>query len=125
MTTIKDKFPSEEEAQELGGESDGFIFKTAFAGATLENSYDMIKAFLLEQGFTKIPLPKDAKELIKFKLSTRNKQILLFEENGYIHNPIKILFPINNRNKRTLFLEIYNENAPNNLLRFHGKMDND
>ena len=81
----------------------------------------MIKAFLEEQGYGEIPIPKDEEELKLFRLQTRNKQILLFEDNGYVHNPIKILFPPNRRNKRTLTLCIYNEADPEHLLKFHRK----
>lgn len=108
-------------ASELGGESDGLVFRTAFGGASLEKSYEMICAFLQEEGYEDVPLPKDADELNKFRLNTRNQQVLLFEDNGYVHNPIKILFPNDRRKKRVLLLEIYNEKAEGHLLRFHGK----
>ena len=79
----------------------------------------MICQFLEEEGYGDIPRPKDAKELQLFRLPTRNKQILLFEENGYVHNPIKILFPVDGRKKKTLILCIYNEADPEHLLKFH------
>ena len=46
-------------------------------------------------------------------------RILLFEDNGYVHNPIKILFPIDRRKKTTLILCVYNESDPEHLLKFH------
>jgi len=118
--SIKEHFPANGEVY-IGGESDGYEYKTIFAGMSLKHSYEMVQAFLKEEGYGAIPLPKDAAELAMFRLKTRNKQILLFEDNGYVHNPIKILFPSNNRNKRTLLLCIYNEQDPEHLLKFHRK----
>ena len=105
----------------MDGESDGYEYKTTFAGSNLKHSYEMIKAFLQEQGYENVPIPKNVDELKLFRLQTRNKQILLFEDNGYVHNPIKIIFPSNRRNKRTLTLCIYNEADPDHLLKFHRK----
>ncbi len=119
-TSIREDFPTVKEAY-MGGDSDGYEYKTTFAGSNLKHSYTMIKAFLEEQGYGEIPIPKDEEELKLFRLQTRNKQILLFEDNGYVHNPIKILFPPNRRNKRTLTLCIYNEADPEHLLKFHRK----
>lgn len=103
----------------MGGESDGWEYKTTFAGSNLENTYEMVRLFLEEEGYEDIPLPKDAKELELFRLQTRNKQILLFEDNGYVHNPIKILFPLDARQKRTLILCLYNEADEQHLVKFH------
>jgi hypothetical protein len=103
----------------LGGESDGYEYKTTFAGSSLEHSYEMIRQFLREEGYKNIPIPKDTSELKLFRLSTRNKQILLFEDNGYVHNPIRILFPTDGRKKKSLILYIYNEADPQHLLKFH------
>lgn len=103
----------------LGGESDGWEYKTVFAGTKLEYTYEMVRQFLIEEGYENIPLPQNAEELKLFRLNTRNKQILLFEDNGYVHNPIKILFPIDRRKKNTLILCLYNETVENHLLRFH------
>ncbi len=117
---IKERFPLAGEAY-MGGESNGYEYKTIFAGMSLKHSYEMVQAFLIEEGYAGIPLPKDAEELSHFRLKTRNKQILLFEDNGYVHNPIKILFPSNRRNKRTLILSICNEQDPEHLLKFYKK----
>ncbi len=106
----------------LGGTSDGYVYRTAFAGATLAHSYDMVRSFLTEEGYADLPLPADIAELRRFRLPARNRQISLFDDNGYVHNPIKILFPLDGRQKRTLILEVYNETAPGHLLRFHKKM---
>ena len=46
----------------------------------------------------------------------------MFEDNGYVHNPVKILFPNDGRKKNTLILQLYNELAPKHLLRFHRKL---
>lgn len=103
----------------LGGESDGWEYKTVFAGSTLAHTYDMVKQFLQEEGYEDVPIPKSATDLLLFRIQTRNKQILMFEDNGYVHNPIKILFPIDQRKKRILILCVYNENKSNHLLLFH------
>ncbi|MEM0995361.1 MAG: hypothetical protein AAGI49_20175 [Bacteroidota bacterium] len=106
-------------ADYLGGESDGWEYKTTFAGNNLAATYEMVQQFLAEEGYEDIPLPRDEKELSLFRLQTRNRQILLFEDNGYVHNPIKILFPIDRRKKRMLTLCLYNEALEDHLLRFH------
>jgi len=103
----------------LGGECDGWEYKTVFAGTKLEHTYEMVRQFLMEEGYENVPLPQNAEELKLFRLNTRNKQILLFEDNGYVHNPIKILFPIDRRKKNTLILCLYNEAVDKHLLRFH------
>ncbi len=115
---LREDFP-EFGSDYLGGESDGYEYRTVFAGARLQQSYDMIRQFLKEEGYGDVPLPKDAQELELFRLPTRNKQILLFEDNGYVHNPIKILFPADRRKRSTLILCIYNEQYPDHLLKFH------
>lgn len=115
---LREEFP-EFGSDYLGGESDGYEYRTVFAGARLQQSYDMIRQFLKEEGYGDVPLPKDAQELELFRLPTRNKQILLFEDNGYVHNPIKILFPADRRKRSTLILCIYNEQYPDHLLKFH------
>ena len=115
---LRENFP-EANSEYLGGQSDGYEYKTIFAGSSLQHSFDMIKVFLEEEGYKNIPLPRDANELLLFRLPTRNKQILLFEDNGYVHNPIKILFPLDRRKRNTLILCIYNEVDPEHLLKFH------
>lgn len=103
----------------LGGHSDGYEYRTIFSGSSLEASFAMIRQFLQEEGYEEVPLPKDAEELKLFRLHTRNRQILLFEDNGYIHNPVKILFPTDRRKRNTLILHLYNEDDPQHLLKFH------
>ena len=107
----------------LGGESDGYKYTSIFSGTSLLHSYDMIRNFLNDEGYEDIPIPKDAEELSLFRIPTRNKQILLFEDNGYVHNPIKILFPLDRRKRNTLILCIHNESDPNHLLKFHRIFD--
>ncbi|MBX2874674.1 MAG: hypothetical protein KTR30_21305 [Saprospiraceae bacterium] len=103
----------------LGGASDGYEYRTTFSGMNLRHTFEMVKQFLKEEGYDDVPLPRTEEELLLFRLPTRNKQILLFEDNGYVHNPIKILFPIDRRKKKILTLCIYNEQYPDHLLRFH------
>jgi len=103
----------------LGGMSDGWEYRSVFAGAKLAYTYEMVKQFLREEGYGDIPLPETADELKLFK-RPRGKQLQLFKESGYIHNPIKIFFPDNPRQRNALILCVYNEQAPNHLLRFHG-----
>jgi hypothetical protein len=119
--SLRTSFPSIQEEYE-GGKSDGYCYQTCFAGATLEHSLEMIRQFLKEEGYGELPLPKDAEELKMFRLPAKNRQFMLFEDNGYVHNPIKILFSDNPRQVRMLKLEIYDENAPNHLLRFHRRL---
>ena len=71
---LKESFPSAG-TEYLGGTSDGYVYRTIFAGSNLQASYEMVKQFLIEEGYKDLPLPKDEKELLQFRLSTRNKQI--------------------------------------------------
>lgn len=108
----------------MGGSSDGSRYMTTFQGVSLEASYGMVRAFLVEEGYGDVPLPATPEELLLFRVShSKSGQTLLFEDNGYCHNPIKILFPLPSRHKNTLHLMIYNEQAEGHLLRFHGKRD--
>jgi len=98
---LRDDFPPEG-SDYMGGECDGYEYKTIFAGASLDKSYAMVQQFLREEGYSDVPIPRDASELALFRLPTRNKQILLFEDNGYAHNPVKILFSSDGRRKNFL-----------------------
>ena len=117
---LRESFPAAG-SDYLGGESDGYEYHTTFSGSSLRASYDIVISFLQEEGYGDIPIPKDLEELVQFRLSTRNKQILLFDDNVYCHNPVKILFPLDRRKRRTILLYIYNENDSNHLLKFHKK----
>lgn len=101
----------------LGGTSDGWEYRSIFAGSKLAYTYEMVKQFLQEEGYGDVPLPETAEELRLFR-RPRGRQLQLFSERGYIHNPLKIIFPQGQRN--TLLLCVYNEKAPGHLLRFHG-----
>ncbi|MCB0584978.1 MAG: hypothetical protein KDD06_06585 [Phaeodactylibacter sp.] len=103
----------------MGGESDGYEYRTVFAGSNLETTYEMVRQFLKEEGYGEVPIPASAEELKLFRLPTRNKQILLFEDNGYVHNPVRILFPLDRRKRASLILCLYNEKDPQHLLKFH------
>lgn len=115
---LRDDFPPAG-SDYMGGESDGYEYKTVFSGSKLEISYGMVRQFLKEEGYAEVPLPRNADELALFRLPTRNRQILLFEDNGYVHNQVKILFPTDRRKRSTLILCLYNESDPEHLLKFH------
>jgi hypothetical protein len=118
--SIREQFPTAD-TDYLGGLSDGCVYRTEFAGRNMEACYDMVCQFLQEEGYGDVPLPANASELLLFRTPPR-RQLDLFEDNGYLHNPIKILFPVDGRKKNRLILEIYNEQAPQHLLRFHRKL---
>ena len=116
--SLREEFPSAG-SNYMDGESNGYEYRTIFAGSSLKQSFEMVRQFLKEEGYEDVPLPKNAEELSLFRVPTRNKQILLFEDNGYVHNPIKLLFPLDRRKKTTLILCIFNEKDPDHLLKFH------
>ncbi len=118
---IRDDFPPEGSTYE-GGISDGWQYQIRFAGSNLQSSLDMIRTFLEEEGYADTPLPKTAAELLHFRLPKKQDQILLFGDNGYVHNPLKILFDPNDRVPKKLLLCIFNEKTDNHLLKFHGKL---
>ena len=117
---IKEAFP-ESGSRYNDGHSDGWQYQIVFTGGSLQKSLEMIQAFLEEEGYGNIPLPANAEELLFFRIPTRKQQILMFADNGYVHNPIKILFDPKQAKPKTLTLCIYNERTENHLLRFHGK----
>jgi len=117
---LRENFPTADDPPYLEGKSDGWEYRTEFSGTTLKQTYDMVLQFLEEEGYGDVPVPADAEELLLFKLKTRNKQILMFEDNGYVHNPIKILFDKFTKRRPKLILCIYNEAEPRHLVRFHG-----
>ena len=120
-TSLRKSFPAAD-TDYMGGRSDGEVYVSNFAGKDLTATYDMVRSFLKEEGYQDVPLPANVEELLKFQLATRNRQVLLFEDNGYVNNPVKILFPFDRRKKSTLILKIYNEAAEEHLLRFHNKL---
>jgi len=118
LPPIREQFP-EAGSSYLGGQSDGWEYRTVFSGSNLAYTYDMVKQFLQEEGYANVPVPENVEEMRLFKRPKR-PQLQLFEEQGYIHNPVKILFPNTPAPRNTLILCLYNEQAPNHLLRFHG-----
>ncbi|THH37628.1 hypothetical protein E4021_14235 [Neolewinella litorea] len=116
---MRDRFP-EAGAEAQGGVSDGYCFRITFAAGRLGQTLELLRAFLAEEGYGDIPLPADAEELKKFRLPPKLRhQLSLFGEDGYVHNPVKVLFPPPGARRGALTLEIYNEHAPGHLLRFH------
>jgi hypothetical protein len=119
QATIRDDFPAAGSGRE-GGVSDGYCYRVQFRAGKLEQTYVMLLAFLHEQGYGDIPVPATVAELRAFRLPPKMRQQLsLFGEDGYVHNPIKILFPPPGARRATLFLELYRERAEGHLLRFH------
>jgi len=116
---IRYNFPAAGESRE-GGLSDGYCYRITFAAGRLERTYDLVVAFLNEQGYGNLPLPANAEELRRFKLPPKfRRQLSLFGDNGYCHNPIRILFPVPAGHKGALKLELCNEAHERHLLRFH------
>jgi hypothetical protein len=116
---LRTNFPKAGE-EYLGGESDGWEYKTSFTGTTVKDAFVMLRKFLAEEGYENIPLPKDVKELLFFKTPPKHQQLQLFNDLGYFHNPIKIFFPNGKRMENTLLLCVYNEEDKKHLVRFHG-----
>ena len=115
---IREQFPLPG-VEYLGGTSDGWEYRSVFAGSKLVYTYEMVKQFLREEGYGDVPVPETAEELKLFR-RPRGRQLQLFSERGYIHNPVKILFPNDARQRNVLILCVYNEKEPQHLLRFHG-----
>jgi hypothetical protein len=118
---IREDFPPSGSQYE-GGISDGWQYQVKFAGSNLTATLDMIKSFLAEEGYSDVPIPNSAEALLLFRLPSKQEQILMFGDNGYVHNPLKILFMPNEIRPKTLTLCLFNEKYDNHLLRFHGKM---
>ena len=115
---MREQFPAADAAY-LGGYSDGWEYRSVFAGSRLASSYSMVRQFLEEEGYADVPIPASADELRLFR-RPKARQLQLFGEHGYVHNPIKILFHSDPKKRNTLILCVYNDKAPNHLLRFHG-----
>jgi hypothetical protein len=116
---IRTNFPAAGEKVE-GGLSDGYCYRVTFAAGRLERTYDMVRDFLRQQGYGGLPLPEDVEELRRFCLPPKLRhQLSFFGDNGYVHNPVKILFPIPAGQRGALVLELYNEASTDHLLRFH------
>jgi hypothetical protein len=119
--SLRRHFPGPEDDYE-GGTSDGYEYRVQFSARTWEQCYELVRAFLQDKGYADVPIPRDATELLYFRHPTRNKQVLLFADEGYVHNPLKILFPRGGKPRfKQLELRLYNERVEGHLLRFHGK----
>ncbi len=117
--SLRQDFPAKG-CEEHGGHSDGYCFRIVFAAGRMERSYDMVREFLGESGYGDLPIPADVTELKRFRLPPKLRhQLSLFGEDGYVHNPLKILFPPKGGKRGALILELYNEGDPGHLLRFH------
>ena len=118
---LRDNFPPAGKSFE-GGYSDGYCFRLDFRSSNPDRCLSMIRLFLEEQGYGELPMPGDYSELKLFRLPRRDRrQLHLFADDGYVHNPIKILFPPPKADWRGLRLEVYNEQADRHLVRFHGR----
>ncbi len=115
---MREQFPAAG-SNYMGGASDGWEYRSVFAGAKLAYTYEMVRQFLREEGYSGVPVPETVEELRLFRRPL-GRQLQLFNEQGYIHNPIKILFSSDPRQRNTLILCVYNEQAEKHLLRFHG-----
>lgn len=121
LICLRDHFPPAGSTFE-GGQSDGYCFSLEFGASRAERNLEMIKAFLREHGYGDLPLPANIQELRAFRLPRKHrKQLQFFADNGYLHNPIKILFPPPGAKSSSLRLEIYNDQTDGHLLRFHGR----
>jgi hypothetical protein len=118
---IRTEFPLAGSTYE-GGVSDGWEYQVKFLGSNLQASLDMVQAFLIEQGYAELPIPRTAEELLHFKTPAKRGQTALFGDNGYVHNPLKILFDTTERVPRKLILCLFNEQSEKFLLRFHKKI---
>lgn len=121
-TRLRDDFPPAGERTH-GGCSDGYCFTITFSGGRFTASYELLLAFLREEGYGDVPVPKDLEELKRFRLPPRMRQQLsLFADDGYVHNPVRICFPPPGGRPGALRLEICDETAENHLLRFHRRV---
>lgn len=103
-----------------GGHCDGYCYRIEFAAGRYAATYALIVTFLREQGYANVPIPRDVEELKAFRLPRKLRhQLSLFGEDGYVHNPLKILFPKPAGRRGALILELYDESATDHLLRFH------
>ena len=118
-SAIRYNFPAAGEERE-GGTSDGYCYRITFAAGRLEATYAMVKTFLSEQGYGDVPLPADAAELRLFRQPPKLRhQLSFFGDNGYVHNPVKILFPVPAGHRGALIVELYDEGGSDHLLKFH------
>jgi len=117
---IREVFPPDGSQYE-GGLSDGFVYEIRFTGKNNASTYQLLKSFLNEEGFSDVVLPNKVEDLLLFKFPPPSAQLSIFDEVGYFHYPIKIFFDSKERITRTFILRIYNEKTENSLLRFFGR----
>ncbi len=103
----------------LGGTSDGLVYRTAFAGTSLTATLLMVRAFLDEEGYEQVPIPRTDAEMLAFLHPEQGRHPHLFEEPDYAHNPVRLILPRRDRRRKKILVELYNEGAPDHLLRFH------
>ena len=121
LRRIRTHFPEAGEAYD-GGLSDGYVYRITFAAGRLDRTYELIRVFLKEHGYGSVPIPADTRELRAFRLPPKlRQQLSLFGEDGYVHNPLRILFPREGARRGALLLELYNEAETGHLLKFHGR----
>ena len=122
--TLRENFPPYG-SEVLGGVSDGLVYTTAFVGTSLTDTLALIRLFLDEQGYAEVPLPRTTDEMLAFRQPERGCHPNLFEQPSYAHNPVRLTLPKRDRLRRKLVVELYNESAPEHLLRFHRRLDPD
>ena len=115
---LRNNFPKKGE-EYLGVTTDGWEYTTSFTGSTIQDSFQMLQRFLNQEGYQDVPLPNSIEELLLFKNPPNQPQMMLFNERGYFHNPIKIFFPNGKRKESDLILKIYNEKTEGHLMKFH------
>lgn len=120
--TLRENFPPYG-SEVLGGTSDGLVYTTAFVGTSLTATLGLIRLFLDEQGYAEVPLPRTDAEMLAFLQPERGCHPSLFEQPSYAHNPVRVTLPKRDRLRRKLVVELYNEAAPEHLLRFHRRLD--
>lgn len=115
---LRHEFPPYE-SEILGGTSNGLIYRTAFAGSSMEATLAMVRTFLYEEGYSDIPLPSNAEDMLRFLNPEPGRHPHLFEDPDYAHYPVRLILPRRDRLRKKLIVEFYNEAAPDSLLRFH------
>jgi hypothetical protein len=86
--------------------SDGWHFQVGFRDKSDEKIFSQVRAFLDENGFSDIPLPKTAERLWWDYLNPKS-----FSKGIYVYHPI-IISP-SPYHVDAIILSIYNENHPN------------
>ena len=106
-------------AEVLGGRSDGLVYTTAFGGGSMDDTLAMVRSFLDEEGYGDVVIPGSAAEMLAFLRPEHNRHPHLFERPDYAHFPVRLVLPARDPRRRRLTVELYNEAAPDALLRFH------